>query len=55
MFVFKGLEVPVMWVQRKFIYFAGRKAVVRSHSWSCNRKKETDILEHEKRRNCQFL
>ena len=40
MFVyFLGRKVPVKRVQRKFIYFAGRKAVGRSHSGLCNRKK----------------
>ena len=38
-FVQQKRKVPVKRVQRKFIYFAERKAVGRSHSGLCNCKK----------------
>lgn len=39
MFIFAGHKCRSSESKRKFIYFAGRKAVGRSHSGLCNRKK----------------
>ena len=49
-FVQQRRKVPVKRVQRKFIYFAERKAVGRSHSGLCNcEKKEKQAKKSIKR------